>query len=760
MLSLVLYGVIALELAHSSEVADGDAKPYSIGDPRNCEVGLSADSKFFRMEVLPGLGWDNLRNLDQSIVLAYNYSQCKSTNDRKYLIPDDTFVIPLQRSKVDTYSEIVSHSLNYTSMTATSINVGFSAFSVVSGKFSADFQEAKGHFYKDRSVLSRSQIRHLRYIIKSSPDAQLNPAFKSRLWEIASELQSSNPKMARYLAELLIRDYGTHYVHTTYAGAILAQEDFLKDTYISSFARDSSSVSASTSANFFGKVGFSFGVSHSSSEETQKTYTSNTTYSHVLTHGGPPFQSKFDVNMWEQGIDNALVAIDREGDPIHYAITPQNVPEVPPTTVIRVAELVKHAAHSYYRHNTHKGCTDPSARNFDYHANIDDKSCKAPAMNFTFGGVFQTCEKTTTDSRNPICPGLLQENPLSKGYSCPHPYTAVLLNTGTKGTTYKVTSCHKSCHGATFKHCSTNCVTNTIYSGARYKTYWCVALGKVPPQTGYLFGGVFTSTMPNPLTRTQECPAHYISLRFGEDGHVCVSSDYELGYEFSQPFTGFDSCSVGNPLAVDEKHRSTVSSTWPKICPLGFSQHLVMVDDSCEVNFCLKAGVLNDQGVIPIRRPPFMKLPVRSAENVTIGLFTVNGEVWVRDESNPVKWDVMDPNSEAFFNRMKDAGLVNGTYQGYSVTMETVATPTTVAQFSQSNPASSDSVLSAGAAAGIGITSTVVLGLLVLAAFLFGMKINGYRNRKKALSGSTHEITVGYQSLSNNSNDGTPPDSV
>ena len=591
----------------------------------------------------------------------------------------------------------------------------------MSGKFSADFTVAKSHFYKDKlkAVMSRAQIRHLRYIIKSSPDAQLNPAFKSRLWDIASELQSNNPKMARYMAELLIRDYGTHYVHTTYAGAILAQEDFLKDTYITDDARDSSSVSASANANFFGKVGFEVGIKHEFSEETQKSYNSNMTYSHVLTHGGPPFQSNFSVNDWEQGIDNALVAIDREGDPIHYAITPQNVPEVTPSTVLEVAEVVKHAVESYYRHNTHKGCTDPSSLNFDYQANIDDKSCKAPAMNFSFGGVYQTCEKTTKDAKDPLCPGLSQENPLTKNYSCPQPqYTAVLLNTGTTGTTYKEPSCHRSCHGWwVFEHCSTKCVTKTIHSGAKYNTYWCVALDEVSEQTGYLFGGVYTHTLPNPLTHTQECPAHYLPLRFGEDGHVCVSNDYELGSKFSQPFTGFDSCSVGNPLAVDAKHRPKEMSSWPKVCPHGFSQHLVMVDDSCEINFCLKAGVLNDQGIIPIRRPPFMKLPVRSAENVTVGLFTVSGEVWVRSEADPLQWEVMDPDSEAFFNLMKEAGLVNGTYPGDGVS------------------------LSAGAAAGIGITSTVILGFIVLVAFLFGMKVKNYcnKNKKKAAPDPEHQ---------------------
>ena len=127
MLSALLFAVLTAALGQPA-LQNASALPFPVGDPRNCETAVSGQD-FFRMEVLPGLGWDNLRNLDQSIVLAFNYSTCKTTNDRKYLIPDDSFVIPLQRSKVDTYSELVSHALNYTSMTSNSINAGVSVYS-------------------------------------------------------------------------------------------------------------------------------------------------------------------------------------------------------------------------------------------------------------------------------------------------------------------------------------------------------------------------------------------------------------------------------------------------------------------------------------------------------------------------------------------------------------------------------------------------------------------------------------------------------
>ena len=724
---------------------DASALPFPVGDPRNCETTVSdRGQSFFRMEVLPGLGWDNLRNLDQSMVLAFNYSTCKTTNDRKYLIPDDSFVIPLQRSKVDTYSELVSHALNYTSMTSTSINAGASVFSIISGKFSASFMQAKGHFYKQQSIMSRIQVRHLRYIIKSSPDAQLNPSFKSRLFEIAAQLQSNRTRMATYLAELLVRDYGTHYVHTTYAGAILAQEDFVRSTYVSQFTRDSSSVSASASANFFGKVGFSFGVSHKSSEETDEYYTKNVTYSHIMTYGGPPFGSDFSVNMWESGIDNALVAIDREGDPIYYVLTPGNLPEIPPPTVLEVSQLVKKAVKSYYKHNTRHGCTNPSAKNFDYHANVDDQSCKSPAMNFSFGGVYQTCSKTTQDPKDLICPQLLQKNPLTGDYSCPGGYMAVELNTGTKSTTYQQTRCGTSCHGTWFwKRCKPNCVTYNVLSSAQYSTFWCVDLGEVGPDTGFLFGGLYTTTTPNPLTRVQSCPSHYMALRFGEEGHVCVSNDYELGYQFSQPFTGFDSCHVGNPLAVPEAKRSSAPSTWPKTCPPGYSQHLAMVDDGCEINFCLKAGVLNDEGLIPIKRPPFIRMPVEASSGLTVALFTTSGKLWVRDDNAPQQWKVIDPDSKEFVQILTDSGLVNTTdFASMDFASEPLTDPASPG--GGADPSHAEG-LSPGAAAGIGIGS-LFLGAVVAVVIMLGIKL-GYRAKKKPAASLGGVNPVGYQSL-------------
>ena len=86
--------------------AAGDALEYPLGDVRNCACagvqGRDAASKpLFRMDVLPGLGFDNLRNLDLGQVLDFNYSTCQVSGDGLYLLPDNVYLIPIQQSKVD-----------------------------------------------------------------------------------------------------------------------------------------------------------------------------------------------------------------------------------------------------------------------------------------------------------------------------------------------------------------------------------------------------------------------------------------------------------------------------------------------------------------------------------------------------------------------------------------------------------------------------------------------------------------------------------
>lgn len=187
------------------------------------------------------------------------------------------------------------------------------------------------------------------------------------------------------------------------------------------------------------------------------------------------------------------------------------------------------------------------------------------------------------------------------------------------------------------------------------ESYWCAAVETVDENSGMLFGGVYTSNDPNPVTGSQSCPHRFYALPFGSYSHVCVSDDYELGYQFSLRFAGFFSCSSGNPLAVPRKNsqekggKTTPTSSpverlpkgdavgilnGPQSCPRGYTQHLLAVDNECEINYCVKANTLAKLSNMAVKRPPYNARPgVSPNATKTLMVVGVNGEVWYKNDS-------------------------------------------------------------------------------------------------------------------------------
>ena len=705
---LLAGGIICQEPASPPAAAD-----YPLGDVRNCPVRAPQDDSqpLYQMEVLPGTGFDNLRNLDMGQVHALNFTTCQISKDGKYLLPDSIFLIPLQESKVEVYAEYLDHWDNYTSMTSNSMNLDASFFSVVSGKFSAGYSMTKSHMFNDKAKSTRVQIRNKVYTVKIQPGAQLHPVFKSRLYDIASAIQNNNTEYAQYLSELMVRDYGTHYVSSIDAGAILSQMDFIKSISTDDMTKYTSQVTASASANFFGKVSLGATFKHSTSQTSDTEFINNRTYSQVSTVGGPPFTPNLTLSEWEKGVANALVAIDRSGDPLHFVINPTTLPRLPETTVRSMADLLEKSINRYYKVNTRHGCTNPASENFDFHANLDDHTCKPPSTNFTFGGIYQTCVVDPNNANEDLCttgPEALQRNPLTGDFSCPPNYTPVPLHSGSVSHVVQKPVCNNVCHHCGFLGLSHCCHCESylapFLSIANYQAYWCAALNGEPlhQDEGYLFGGFYTSKVSNPITGSMTCPRFFYPLHMFEDVRVCVSTDYERGFAYAVNFAGFESCSIGNPLA-DSTPKDSNSANWPHLCPHGYTQHLVTVEDGCEINFCVRAGSFNANSVTAPKLPPFRKHP-KYKTNVTdtLAVFGLYGEVWIKNDEGG--WDVVETGS--------------GTGQAL------------LAQLEKHDPTLKiEDPLSSGSVAMISIVSTIVLGVVIVAAIFVGRRV--FRSRKR-----------------------------
>ncbi|NWX92395.1 MPEG1 protein, partial [Nothoprocta pentlandii] len=530
---------------------------------QGCKKALQLSS----LEVLPGGGWDNLRNLDMGRVFNLGYSLCKTTEDGSYIIPDEIFTIPRKQSNLEINSEIIESWKDYQSTTSASINMELSLFSSVNGKFSYDFHRTKTHQVKDHAVTTRVQVRNLVYTVKIDPGAALDESFKKQLLLIASHLENNQTRMADFLAELLVLNYGTHAITSVDAGATLVQEDQIKATFVKDSWATRSAVTAAAGVAFHSIIEAKTQGSEEVSSAFTRQYLENRTSSRVESIGGMPFYPGITLRTWQEGTRNQLVAIDRAGLPLSFFISPSSLPELPAPTARRLARRVEQALGRYYAFNTYPGCTDAASPNFNFHANADDGSCEGAGANFTLGGVFQECVALSGPDAAALCHGLEQKNPLTGGFSCPGGYAAVRLATQEREEGYSHLECHDKCVLRVF--CRHVCRDAFWLSRVRFSAYWCAPGGAAAPGTGYLFGGLFSARGANPVTGAQSCPAGYAALRLFDELRVCVSDDYEAGGRYAVPFGGFFSCQEGNPLAG--------AAARARGCPAGFSQHPALI---------------------------------------------------------------------------------------------------------------------------------------------------------------------------------------
>lgn len=642
-----------VESPAQSNVLEDFQSDYPVGDARWC-MDRARKNKFDlnRFEVLPGLGWDNLRNVEAGMVVSYNFTQCKVTDDGRFLIPDSVFTVPIKSSTVQSFAEVIDTWLNTSSTTSHTVNVqaslSLSKFAA-SGSFSYEHTHLKSKQVEDAAVTVRVQLRYSRYESKLQPDPVLSPGFKSRLLEMAASIELNNTDQARYDGQLLIRDYGTHYLTNVVAGAALVKDDYLRKKYISSQEESKTNILAKASASFFSVFKMSASYGYSSDSKTDTSYNKQVTNSYIKAHGGPLLGANATAEKWIAGVDLNLVPVDRAGEPLYFLVTERMLPELPRGTVAELEKIVRHSVELYYEMNTIRGCTKIGAPNFSFSANFDDGSCHKEATNMTFGGVYQTCSDSGRFLNKNPCSGLQQVNPLTGKFSCPPNYQAVKLHSGAVRTSESQRNCH---HCWLFFHC---CHTDQYQATGTYTSYWCAATGPVPEDSGYLFGGLFTNQQENPVTRTHACPANFYALRLFTDLQVCLSDDFELSAGQSMPFGGFFSCDSGNPLSTGPVHPVSSSGTLkadarPSLgafmasnngndhksnqkCPHGYSQHIATTVQGCSVHYCILSGFLSGPLTPPVKRPPYIDPPsVPAVAEDNLLMFDLNSQTWLKNE--------------------------------------------------------------------------------------------------------------------------------
>eukprot|EP00105_Crassostrea_gigas_P008703 XP_011423355.2 PREDICTED: macrophage-expressed gene 1 protein [Crassostrea gigas] len=615
MLKLVLCLLcLAISLVNS------EVSTFTYGDPRACYDGKG--EKPFMFEVLPGFGWDNLVNENRGVVVNFNYSKCKTTEDRRYLLPDGVVTIPVKTSQMNVFSKLYDHWSQYESDTSNSINIGASGSIMgvdIAASFSSEYEHIKKHQLEDKSFTTKVQARFVRYTAKVLPDVQLDQSFRNRLLRIAGHIQQNRKLSTNYESELLVRDFGTHVLTSVDAGASIVKVDQVDSSLLEDTTIDRVKIGFSASVSLPGIASASIKDQYSNTKKELEKYMKSVKNSDIRTYGGPPMNPEnFTLSKWTTTIGNDLVAVDRNGFPLDYVISTTTLPELSESLVEEVVQSVRQAISSYFKHNTYPGCTNPDAPNFSKISNLDDGTCHAPLTNLSFGGVYQEClfQGKLVNNEN-LCDKLATKNPQTQDFSCPDGFENVLLY---KGTTHKAQQQHQ-CHRCwIFFKC---CHDQPFYASATYTSYWCRAKpnSEVHEDSGYLFGGLFSDRTNNFVTQSKSCPQYFNPLLIASNVRICISDDYELGAKFAVPFGGFYSCQHGNPL-VDGKLST--------LCPKGFSNHLATIEKDCEIQYCVRTGLLSGLKFPTVHIPPFSDVPAESLRESAHFIISHNSENWVQ----------------------------------------------------------------------------------------------------------------------------------
>uniref|UniRef100_A0AC35F7K4 Macrophage-expressed gene 1 protein n=1 Tax=Panagrolaimus sp. PS1159 TaxID=55785 RepID=A0AC35F7K4_9BILA len=553
------------------------------------------------LDGMAGVGWDNLMNVVTQPVISSTFSKCQITPDGKFLIPDSIFAIPIQQSQIDQSAQFYDQFNDYWHKTTDDMNVdakgGYGPFKI-GGSYSKKNIDTKYTMFKQNTKVLHATLKHRAYTLVSDLSAGLHPLFKNRLLEIAGYLRRGLTFQAKYLAEMIIRDYGTHYIERAEVGALIEQEDFIQinesEIATSEFEEIKKSASASLKLKVFGDISGS--STETSETNTTAKYKSMIRQSNFRTFGGPSIDRLARIN-WNKTVENMmidnLVPLNHKGAFLHSLIVKTHFPELASSELVSLGHLLGNVTRDYYERNVIRGCTNPKSTNFNYQvshyknnslkeyektlkANYDDHSCNdvVPVKRTIVRGFFEGEDQPPPSAD----PATLPPTTTTTTTTVPPPPLGFDIRP----------------YGGVFQRCT--------------------PLGKATSELLY-FGGIYDENELNPTVGATGCPGQYEAYKIGTKTTVCLSNILQEK-RFRTEFGGFFSCQT----PAKEAH-----------CPLGFTQYLATVLNDCEVFYCAKTDVSSKNFNAPtIKRPPFMEDSVMLTNN-TDGKIVgyINGSYWM-----------------------------------------------------------------------------------------------------------------------------------
>lgn len=181
---------------------------------------------------------------------------------------------------------------------------------------------------------------------------------------------------------MTVLSHGTHAVTGIDLGGVIVKEDYISQAYVSENDMTGLGLAASASLSYADFFNTKFSYSKEDYQNQYAEYTRNTKSTKVNSHGGQLIDAaNLNISNWVESIHSYPTAIDRSGVALPYVITPRHFPDVNQTILAILRREFSEAIEQFNAVNIRRGCMNQFAPNFDYNANIDDKSCNATPTN-------------------------------------------------------------------------------------------------------------------------------------------------------------------------------------------------------------------------------------------------------------------------------------------------------------------------------------------------------------------------------------------
>lgn len=403
-------------------------------------------------------------------------------------------------------------------------------------------------------------------LVSQLENAKFSDGVRNQLKRIAYSIdKGTNVSYGRAVWETnqFLRLYGADVVYKIDSGGKLKLSVAVNTNTWSDYTQENMKKSAGVN---FGKL-FSMSVNyHYSYDKTAyQSYNSSVSDTNIETNGGTSWVEGNTYADWSKSVPSDEAVVNTYTISILDMITPWRLQELFPYQVQNLRDIFTICIEKHITDNTHIGCMDPYASNYNFKANVHSESACMFNRSFAFGGVYQMSNNQ----------GYAMVNEMTQDYTCPNGFTAHQVFKSQKlSHSWNTKSCH---HCWVVGRC---CHHDSHSESATVTPYMCIASLTNESQYGAAFGGIYTDSQINQVTGRNACPTGFHKALFPLSWDK--SRYYAICYAPFDTEAANDGVNFGGMFSTNAPNPDTKNY----FCPEGFVRHSLHIQGDTYLYYC------------------------------------------------------------------------------------------------------------------------------------------------------------------------------